>query len=468
MTTQNEQPNSSTIDVESFLEYDHEQHAKLDDTIEFSGDIQCVEPTPEEPAESDPVQDDSNYVVTASEERKRQATGEHDVYCSRNNKRIAVIIVVILIIAFTIVAYLLTSAKPEPVSQPTQTIQAPIVKHKTYLVQAEVYPSDAFVLINAMATSAFPTEGHRPYELPLLTNGDNQLYFYADKHIPQLITLPENEDKPLDVKLTSEDTYQHTRLRIKRPSNSDIKSALYFINGKPFPVQDEQVIDCISGFPYFIHVRQDGFGDHLQVLWPIRNDETIELPDLIQLTENNIENTELTIDVPNDFSADKSSSLHIFSGTTEVKSHEYAKVNRSKLLHFNMSRNGKSPLDMIINPAGYGSISIKPYLNSIQDESANIELTTSTPEITVCLRRPAEVHCLNSGEKLSLNEGKWEIAVYRQTGDNKQWLDSFPYVTLNKDGSFVLSVTASSSDFTFQLSEPNKANRHRHGLNKKH
>ncbi|MBO5754248.1 MAG: hypothetical protein J6S69_11300 [Proteobacteria bacterium] len=339
-------------------------------------------------------------------------------------------------------------------------VPVPVLERTWY--NYEITPQNVDVLINgvAMKTMEIPPEHAGAVELPLVTRKTNMVSFFHEGYVPfsDMVSYDRDfEESPLNYEMMDDAAFLHSKLVIKAPKNAKPGETIIYVNGQPYVAEENVEVHSVSGFPYFIHVQQKGFGDHLHVVWPIRNPHEIELPAL-QLQNNADRRTALTVTVPRDYLTDNSFTLDVFAEDQHTNKPGVRHIAKGELIEIKMRKDGRYPLDLILDSTPFGSIVVEPYMQLASLGVATLKFDKKTAEdVTVCFRRASEAICTDIQEKNMIPSGKWEMVAYRMEGDQKVWFKNAPYETLQPDTEYTLMVTADDTfDYKLTSKKPKK------------
>lgn len=313
-------------------------------------------------------------------------------------------------------------------------------------------------LVNGVPLSLLTGQTDSNTELPLVKNTNNMVNIFADDFTPISVNVAKNHDfteSPLEFNLQPADIYQHTKLIIRAPKNIDYTKVLVYINGAPKMAKPELQLDFISGFPVFIHISQEGLGDHLHVMWPTRSDELIELPNLKPQSDKL---TSFTLNIPNDYARDRSFGMSIIADNEKMSTAGTRSIPKTSLINIDMRKNGRYPFFLTLDPAQFGSITVDAYMQLASQGIAKVKFhRKSDRDITLCFRRPSEAICATEEETIVLS-GKWELAAYVEKDGRKIWFKNAPYETLSPEKTYTFSLRQKGNTFTYNIvkTEPSK------------
>ncbi|MBR4986742.1 MAG: hypothetical protein IKY83_13495 [Proteobacteria bacterium] len=370
---------------------------------------------------------------------------------------IAIIIAVVIVITKTDRAHEAEEAEAQPEEVPVE-IKPREISH----IPVSISPKYADIMINGVPLSL--TGRNLGDGLPIVDRYENQLSFYSEDYVPlSQIVEPHHDvvESPLDFKLLPSDTYLHSTLTVKAPKNADLMKLVYYVNGRVMPTTDPLTVDCVSGFPQYIHVQQGGFGDHLEIVWPTRDKETVELPEL-QTAYNAERVTLFNIDVPPEYMEDRSFSLQVYYTYDKFANQGGSiRVDKGELIRIKMSKDKRYSLDMILDSLPFGSIRVKPYLQlaSLGASIAKYD-RKSDKGIVICFRRASESVCVDPKEDTTVPSGKWELVGYREQGGKKVWLEGAPYETLVSDMTYTFKVSANGNRLVYEITDKKKTRGH--------
>ena len=325
-----------------------------------------------------------------------------------------------------------------------------------------VTPKYADVLINGVPLSVIDTDAADG--LPLVDHYDNQISFYSEEFVPlgQIVD-PHHDvvENPLVYSLVPNDVYLHSTMTIKPPKNADIHKLVYYINGRMVPAQDPLTVDCVSGFPQYIHVRQGGLGDHLEIIWPTRDKEVVTLPEL-QTAYNAERVTLFNIDVPKDYTEDRSFRMNVFYTDDKYADQGGSiRVDKGELIRISMEKDNRYSLNMVLDSLPFGSIRVKSYLQLSSIGASYVKYDRkSDKDIVICFRRASEAACVDRDAETVVPSGKWELVGYREVNGKKVWLEGAPYEKLDPDNSYTFKVSASGNRLVYEISDKKKKRGH--------
>ncbi|MBQ1926054.1 MAG: hypothetical protein II767_03195 [Proteobacteria bacterium] len=340
----------------------------------------------------------------------------------------------------------------EVVVKPRDIIRLPVT----------VTPKYADVLINGVPLSII--DPNSADGLPLVDHYDNQLSFYSEDFVPfgQIVD-PHHDvvENPLEYSLVPSDIYLHSTVTIKPPKNADIQKLVYYINGRIVPTKDPLTVDCVSGFPQYIHVRQGGLGDHLEVIWPTRDKEVVELPDL-QSAYNAERVTLFNIEVPKDYTEDRSFKMNVFYTDDKYADQSGSiRVDKGELIRISMEKDNRYSLNMILDSMPFGSIRVKSYMQLSSIGASYVKYDRkSEKDIVICFRRASEAVCVDRDGETTVPSGKWELVGYREREGKKVWLDGAPYEKLDSDNAYTFKVSSSGNRLVYEIADKKKKRGH--------
>ena len=324
--------------------------------------------------------------------------------------------------------------------------------------QYKTTPMADSVLVNGVPPEL--SDGNIKYgdldEIPLLRGVENMLTFDEEKSVPLSVIIEKDRDpidNPIEYMLMDGDVYRQTTLVIKPPSNMDISSGVYYLNGKKTPALRELEVNVYSGMPFFIHAHQKDLGDHLQIVWPTKTREEVELPPL-ELQANAERATQLNINVPKDYLLDKTFVLDVLAEKEYTHKPGKRTIAKGELIQIDMKKNNREPMKLILDSTPFGSITIDSYLKQSTQNYSIIKFDRESPrDVTVCFRRTAESLCAVMGEENPVPAGTWEIKAYRMENGKKEWFENAPYEEIKSNMIYTLSVRVKGDKFDLSLSQ---------------
>ena len=342
----------------------------------------------------------------------------------------------------------------------TDTQEKSLVKNRSerniQVMPYVVVPENAEVLVNGVALKSFNSEKYNADGIPIVLDNENMVVFSALGYVPQQLKLePEfgYQNSNLKTELMSDDIYQHSRVTVKLPKNADPKKTFVYLNGQMKTAQNEMRFDCVSGLPYYIQVQQEGYGDHLHVIWPTRSEETVELPEMLTAASA-ARSTEFNLDVPNEYLLDHSFELRFYAEDTVTSNPGRRVLPKDELVKFTMKKDGRFPMEMILDTTPFASITVKAYMQLASLGAATVKFSKTTDrDIILCFRRSSEAMCAFAGEENIIPSGKWELAAYETDGDEKQWFINTPYETLSPDATYTFSLSKKNRTFEYSFAK---------------
>ena len=455
-----------------------------DDSIEFSSDISVdniVSFDKNNPTEEkDPYEDEDLQAPVSHRAEStllndspllkliEEVEGERPKRKTPHGLIISCIFVAIVALVVGAIALIgLHSEKSASVNEPAkgQTVDVVVPELERTWHSYEISPPDVNVLINgvAMKTMEFPPEHDEASGLPLVIQKTNMVSFFREGYVPFSDTIAYDrdfEESPLHYEMMDADIYQHSTLTIKPPKNVKPGEAIIYINGQGYGTEEDIEISCVSGFPYFIHVQQNGFGDHLHVVWPIRNKQEVQLP-VMQLQNNANVRTALSISIRNEYLKDNSFTLDVLAEGQHTTKPGLRHIAKGELIEIKLRKDGRYPLDLILDSTPFGSITVDPYMQLASLGAATLKFDRkSMKDITVCFRRASEAVCATPDEENILPSGRWEMVAYRLEGDKKIWFENAPYEELEPDTEYTLMIKPGTGfDYSLTAKKSKKKNR---------
>lgn len=479
MTTES---NLTQADSATPIRADNSVHVYDDeDSIEFGTDVDTEDiihfhkDNPPEPA-TDPYEDEDlqapvshraeSTLLTDSPLLKliEEVNGEHPKQKQTPHGLIISCIFLGVVAVFAVGIALLMSQdtesedKKETVSENIATTPLPELERRLH--SYDITPRGIDVLINgvAMKTMDLPPEQDEYSGLPLVINKNNMVSFYREGYVPLSDIVNNDRDfelSPLHYEMMNDDVYLHSKLIIKAPQNIKPGEAIIYVNGQSYSAEEDIELHSVSGFPYYIHIKQKGFGDHLHIVWPIRNPQEVELPAL-QLQNNAERMTALTVTVPRDYLNDNTFTLDVFAEDLHTNKPGLRHIAKGELIEIKLRKDGRYPLDLILDSTPFGSITVEPYLQLSSSGVATLKFDRkSAKDITVCFRRASEAICATADEENMIPSGKWEMVAYRMEDDKKVWFENAPYETLQPNTEYTLLIK-SSEKFDYKLTSKSK------------
>ncbi|MBQ8035678.1 MAG: hypothetical protein IJ268_01675 [Proteobacteria bacterium] len=340
---------------------------------------------------------------------------------------------------------------------------AVVVKPRDMLrLPVTVTPKYADVLVNGVPLSL--VGGSLSDGIPVIDHYDNQLSFYSDEYVPMSQVVEPHHDvveNPLDFTMVPSDVYLHSKLVIKPPKNADIQRLVYYVNGHVVPTADPLTVDVVSGFPQYIHVQHGGFGDHLEVVWPTRDKEVVELPEL-QTAYNAERVTLFNMEVPQDYTEDRSFRMSVYYADDKYAQQSGSiRVEKGEMIRISMEKDKRYSLNMILDPLPFGSIRVRPYMQLSSIGAAHVKYDRkSEKDIVICFRRASEAVCVDRNEETMVPSGKWELVGYRDRDGKKEWLEGAPYESLVSDFVYSFRVSESGNRLSYEISDRKKKRGH--------
>ncbi len=328
------------------------------------------------------------------------------------------------------------------------------------LVPLTSVPSGPLVLVNGVSMSALSGGEDMISGVSLVEGADNSIALYADGYVPILTDVSMERDffeEPLEYELVSSDTYQMSSLIIRAPKKSVLSKTILYVNGQAMMARAEQRISVVSGFPAFIHVREEGKGDHLEVVWPTRHEETVELPEL-ESVYNARRVTRFNIDVPRDYTSDRTFVLGVTAEGQTTTTPGTRRIAKNELIRVTMNKEGRYPLAFILDSTPFGSISVSPYMQLNSRGIARVSFhRKSESGITLCFRRASESVCTQDGGETIVPSGKWELVAYREQSGGKVWFKSSAYEVLQPGMDYVFSLKSKGENFQYSIVKSQKS-----------
>ncbi len=330
---------------------------------------------------------------------------------------------------------------------------------KTNYIPISVRPKRANVILNgALYDPASQMTNDGTY--PLLANYDNVLSVYASGFIPyfQRVAKDHNfSENPLNIELTPDDFYQRSSVTIKLPPNADLASTKLIVNGETQILSNNIVLDCLSGFPYYIYVQNNDLGSHLHVFWPTKTDEVVELPNLV--TANAAKGvTIFTLKLPKAYEQDSSLKVYVKTDEGHLLSQGSMRVSKGQFINVSVTKNGRYPMDLGFDSTPFGSITIDGYMQPSSKGVATVKFSKqSDKDIQLCFRRSSEVVCTSSKEENYVSSGKWEMIAYREVAGQKEILKEQPFETLKQNTDYIFTLTSNGSNsYKYAIKESKK------------
>jgi len=471
----------NAIDMEAFAEYERQQ-AEDEDSIDFGDGIAkaavvvkdkaAVAEEPSSLAMEDAIHDmpvishkgESTLMVDSPLLRAiEEVNGER----AKPKQRHWPVLVAFFLIALVVILggialiakfFLTEEAPPEEIAQAEPETPAfeplPVVE-----TQMSIIPGNATVLINGVFVP--PTSRTlKGVSYPLAANRNNAIAIYNEGYVPYLAVLDKErnfDEYPISVELVSSELYQISRLTIKAPENADVSKMLIYVNGRVFHPMQEYVIQSVSGFPYFIQVKYEGMGDHLHVVWPVRTEETLQLPEL-QTQFNSERATLFTLSVPKDFEQERGKVIITAEGRQHIKAGTL-RVPKAELIELTLRKDGRFPLNMVFDSTPFGSITVDGYMQLSSQGIAHVNFgRKSSRDLTLCFRRTSELICAEPGGENIVPSGRWDLIAYRVVDGRRVMLDSVSSETLRADFNYTFTLTDSGKTFSYTMTQNKRKN----------
>lgn len=320
-------------------------------------------------------------------------------------------------------------------------------------------PENADAVVNGVALRAIFSNPEENPGLALIDGHDNYAAFYAHGYVPGMMHIARDRDffeNPLEYALVPDDTYQKSTLVVRAPKNANMPTLIYYVNGRAMLAAPEQQFEVVSGFPVFIQVRQQGMGDHLHVVYPTRTKETIQLPDLTAASSAE-RVTLLSVDVSREYMSDPTFHLAVTAEGRTTTSPGQRRVQKNELIHIGLRKNGRYPLELVLDSTPFGSIYINPYMQLTSVGISNVRFDRKSEKgMTLCFRRASESVCTRGDGETVVPSGKWELVAYRGDEKSKKWFASSAYETLLPDFDYVFSMRSKGDVFTYNIVKKTK------------
>lgn len=297
-------------------------------------------------------------------------------------------------------------------------------------------------------------------EIPLIENEENMLTFFEVDSVPLNVIIEKDrdfDDNPIEYVLMDGEVYRESTISIKPPSNMDLSNGIYYLNGVKTKAAHELEVKALSGMPYFIHVHQKDMGDHLEIIWPTKTREEVELPPL-ELLSNAERSTQLDIKVPKEYLNDDSFVLKVFAENEYTHKPGKRIIEKGELIKIDLSKDNREPLKMVLDSTPFGSISIDSYLKISTQTYAMVKFDRESPrDVTVCFRRTGESLCTEIGKNENpVPSGTWEIKAYRMVDGKIDWFDNAPYEEIKANTQYTLSVRIKGNKFELGMNQKSK------------
>lgn len=311
-----------------------------------------------------------------------------------------------------------------------------------------------YVINGASLNAQFPDPKDR-LGVQLIDDKPNMIVVYADGFVPYTIQTAADRDfieSPLSYRLEPDDTYQKSALVIRAPKTSDASRAILHLNGKALVAKKEQTATVVSGFPAFIQWTEPGKGDHLHVVWPTRNNETVQLPELESI-ENARRVTVFKIDAPKDYLRDSSFQMFVMAEDKTTTVAGTRRLGKNELISVKMNKNGRYPFELFLNSGPFGSISVEAYMQLSSRGIAQVSFgKKSLQDATLCFRRASESICAGYEGKTIVPSGRWELVAYVTAEDgSKVWFSNSTYETINEDAEYVFTIKPKKDTFGYDM-----------------
>ncbi len=391
-------------------------------------------------------------------EEVEKANGEIPVY-KPDHTPVIVLIVILLGLAGYLGLHLYNLNHPEPeapVAQEPEPAAKEVVTNK-HLEATDtpisITPHSARILVNGVYVDPnAPNFIEGLY--PLLIEHDNVITAYADGYVPYITRLPRDYnfvENPVSIEMMRDEFYQHSSVILKAPTNIDLSTMTLRLNGKPIAPNQEQRLDCLSGFPYFVEVKSEGKGTHLHVFWPTRTEETVQLPDLETAGNAKIV-TVFALKLPKFYSDDKTLQVKINAENENINSAGTYRIKKAEFIDVSVKKNARYPMDLAFDSTPFGSITIDGYLQPASKGVAQVYYgKQSDKNVKVCFRRSSETVCATDDVSY-VSSGKWEIVAYRELADGtREQLTDQPFETLKPDTKYTITIKTKGKRFNHTL-----------------
>ena len=342
----------------------------------------------------------------------------------------------------------------DPAAQKAEDTPAMPAKEKrdVTLIPYKATPEFTEVMINGIALRSLMF-GHDEHEgIPVVDGENNMVTFSLLGYVPQQQIVTSNS-RFLEVELQNDEIFQHSIVTLKLPKNASPSKAFVYINGQMRNAEKEMRIEGVSGFPFYIQLQQEGYGDHLEVIWPTKGEQTVELPNLVS-AENASRSTEFTLDVPKEYQADPSFVLNVTAEGKTSSTPGKRVFKKNEMVSIKMTKDGRYPMEMLLDTTPFGSIHVMSYMQLASLGAATINFTKNTDtDITLCFRRASEAMCLDPFEENIVPSGKWELAAYWTDGEERHWFENAPYETLTNGATYSVKLSRKGKSFHYDLNK---------------
>lgn len=479
----------NAVDVNALAAYAYDRSQEDTDTIDFSSDIDksgvvtldssselskvqsgvSDSVAPPEESETDSVapikhQESTLLVDSPLLQLKEELDGEIPSKHGASHHHLVLLFVVIGVCVAFIGVFLsihLASDNDEensvigennPIDQAVDAAKRNPIEYRMVSIEGE--PQNVDYVVNGVALSALVPNPSERIGLQLIDHESNTVVVYGDGYVPYMIPVEKDRDyieNPLTYQLQSGETYQKSTLILRAPKGSNLAETIIYINGRPSLAKAEQRVEVISGFPVFIQVRERSKGDHLHIVWPTRNEESVQLPELEPLEGAN-RVTVFNINVPKDYTRDKSFNLVVTAENQSTTVAGTRRIAKNEMVEIKMNKNGRYPFQMILDTTPFGSIYVDAYMQLSSRGIGKVRFhKKSLNGVTLCFRRSSETVCTNAEGETIVPSGRWELVAYREAGATKQWFTNSSYETISEDMEYVFTIKSKGKIFSYEM-----------------